>query len=342
MKQKIISAMKKNINWLVGIIIFISTGIFSCEKKVPVQEPVEPEFATAKPPSGPPAPPNNNCTNAIVLTPGDTIHNQTTGGANTQQGEVVSSGCLSGSLKETVWYKFTATAASMYVDAEVTNNLYPCIGDFNFLINVYNTASCVPGVNSMISCQRMGNDLVVVQELTGLTIGNTYLVQAGYKKTNPSCTISPIFKIVVGVTEPSCGICNTPCGSACTFATTPPSHSYVKENCAGDVLIPRLQGNNTGNAVSRTLCYTFTAANTTIDWGFTHNPANITFTWELQSSSCSGVIQSGSMTQFAPPLILGQLTGLTIGTQYTMCFNVTPNFGSWVSKVWPFFVEATP
>lgn len=337
--------MKKNLQWLAGIIIFTTIGFSSCEKKTPIDIKTESEIAIAKSPSSP-KPPNDNCANAINLTPGDTLFNQTTAGATKQTGEVVNSSCLTGGLGETVWYKFTAISPAMYVDAEVTNDLgFNCIGDFNFVVVVYNTATCVPGSSAMINCQRMGNDLVVVHELNGLTVGNIYLVQAGYRKTSPGCTISPIFKIVVGNTEPSCASCSTTCGVACEFLTTPLSGSYVKANCTGDQLIPRLQGNSNGNLVSRTFCYTFTAANTTVGWGLVRESNDNFYSsiaWQLQVSTCSGVIQSGIATweETKDLLVKGQLTNLTIGTQYTMCFTLTPNWGTWVSKIWPFFVGA--
>jgi hypothetical protein len=350
MKKKLISAA------LLMAAVFI---LFSCQKKeIPVAQ--EEEIATARGPKPPPPPPpsNDNCSNATTLTPGDTIYNQTTLNATVQSGEVISGSCITnsapcqytvGTRTETVWYSFTAVSASMYVDVIREDPPFESGCSFNYDVTliVYSSSSCVPGSSHIIECQIMANDLVAVAELQGLTIGNTYLVQVGNAKgTSAKCKYSPVFKIVAGSIEPACSTCNTPCGSACQFLTTPASGSFVAQNCTGDVLIPRLQGNKNCGPVSRTLCYTFTAAANNVDWGLVRS-GNCTYTtinWQLQSASCSGVIQSGSVTslQSVENLILGQLTGLTIGEQYTMCFTLTPNAACWLKKVWPFFSPAGP
>jgi hypothetical protein len=193
------------------------------------------------------------------------------------------------------------------------------------------SGSCIPSSGTIITCETPGSDAVVVLESTSLSVGSTYRIQVGYNG-GQGCQ-SPVFCITVGNTEAGCTTCNNPCGPGCQFPTTPPSIPYITSNCSGDTLVPRLEGSAT-----RTLCYTFTATDDTVDWGLivltnctSGNTSSIS--WELQPSSCSGVIQTGG---FSPTYF----PGLTIGTQYTFCYTLTVAAACWHSVHWPYFVGA--
>lgn len=281
------------------------------------------------------APVNDDCADYTSLTIGDTLCSQTTDQGSTEGGEVTSGSCITTTFGETVWYRFTATSSTMYVDVAVTglaSNGTWCPS--RFTVVVYNSTSCLPASGNIIGCETTGSDDVIVVPLTGLTAGNTYTIQIGYNDAN-GCK-SPVFCITVGNTEASCGVCSVPCGSACEFST-PPSNPPVDvpAACAGDTLKPRLEGSD-----SRSLCYTFTAQSTSVDWGIivltncTGGNSN-SLTWQLQPSVCSGIIQSGSGFSFPT------LTSLTAGTEYTLCYTITTATSCWHSIHWPYFVVGT-
>src|SRR5262245_8828258 len=71
------------------------------------------------------APGNDNCSSATTLY-SDAIcfpSNQTTVYATTQSGEVTKPSCwpISQGLDQSVWYKFQATASTMYVETRLTD-----------------------------------------------------------------------------------------------------------------------------------------------------------------------------------------------------------------------------
>lgn len=278
------------------------------------------------------APVNDDCANNITLVVGDTICSQTTDQGSTQSGEVTSGSCITSTFSETVWYDFTATASNMYVDVAVTglaSNGTWCPS--RFTVVVYNYSSCIPAVGTIIGCETTGSDDVIVVPLTGLTIGTTYMIQLGYNDAN-GCK-SPVFCITTGNTETPCAGCSTPCGAGCEFVIAPPNPAVdVPAACSGDYLIPRLEGSE-----ARTNCYTFTAGGSSVDWGLIvltncTGGNSTSFSWELQPSTCTGVTQSGSGFSFP------SLTGLTYGTQYTLCYTLTSAASCWQSRHWPYFV----
>src|SRR6185503_6744302 len=87
---------------------------------------------------------------------------------------------------------------------------------------VYNTLTCVPASGNIISCKNEDTqgegDEIMNNALTGLTVGNWYLIQIGYRTGSFK---SPVFCIAVGDDYSSCSTCSVPCGSACSFATAP-------------------------------------------------------------------------------------------------------------------------
>jgi hypothetical protein len=124
------------------------------------------------------APPaNDNCSAATNLTVGAGCISGTTQDATLQGGEYL---CISpggGVSPETAWYRFTATATSMVLGVVLTNT-----SNCATVLAVYGPfapgAGCLPNAGNQILCQNMGLiDPGFHPRLTGLTVGQTYLVQ---------------------------------------------------------------------------------------------------------------------------------------------------------------------
>ncbi len=284
------------------------------------------------------APDNDNCSSSLNLVSGAApTCAQTTNNGTKQTGEVTAAASTgaSNAFSQTVWYSFTATSANMYVEWEMTGLVSGaswCPGRLSIV--VYNTSTCIPTASNIIIYESAASDGAIVLDLTGLTIGSTYLIQVGYNDGS-GCKI-PIFCIGVGNQPTQCS-CTDPCASGCGFATAP-TVAQVTSSCPEYVLTPLADGGSIN-----TYCYDFVASNSTVSFSMiiTSNcgsGGNVTgLTWTLQSSSCGAVVASGNLTSM-------QATGLTVGTQYVLCYNYTvPTFPTpcFHSSVYPYFVGAT-
>jgi gliding motility-associated-like protein len=136
---------------------------------------------------------NNNCASATNLTPNASCTSGTLSGSNTQTGEVTaaSSHCGTANFNQSVWYSFTATSANMWVEL---GNISLSGGGNGYFPGrlatiVYNSTACLPAAGSIIGCDNHTDNLSVIP-LTGLTVGNTYLVQVGYNDGNGSQQVS--------------------------------------------------------------------------------------------------------------------------------------------------------
>jgi len=124
-----------------------------------------------------PPPSNDDCGSAVNLTVGASCVTGTTSTATQQVGEFLCINPGGGIAPETVWYRFTATSTEMvlgFVQTNATN----CAT----VLAVYGPfapgGGCLPGVGNQILCQNMGLiDPGFHPRLTGLTVGQTYLVQ---------------------------------------------------------------------------------------------------------------------------------------------------------------------
>jgi hypothetical protein len=281
------------------------------------------------------APGNDNCASATTLTSGAApLCAQTTNNGTTQGGEVIASGSVgaANNFNQTVWYKFVATSANMYVEWEFTGLVSGatwCSGNASMV--VYNTASCIPAAGSIIATQSSAADGAIVINLTGLTIGNTYLVQVGYND-GAGCKV-PIFCMQVGNTPTNCS-CASPCAAGCGYATTP-SVATVTSTCPAYDLNPVGDGGTTN-----TYCYSFTANNTTVSFSMiiTSNCSggNVSaLTWTLQTAACGANVASGNLSSMSA-------SGLTIGTQYVLCYTYTIPSTCHHSSLYPYFVGASP
>ncbi len=117
-------------------------------------------------------PANDNCASATTLSVNGSCVNGTTLNATVQSGEPCQNG--GGTTDQTVWYRFTASQASMVLDFIKTN-----VTNGPTQLSVYGpNPPCVPTTaNAIVNCQILNGDPGVYQSLTGLTIGATYYVQ---------------------------------------------------------------------------------------------------------------------------------------------------------------------
>jgi len=279
-------------------------------------------------------PANNDCASATTLTSGAApLCAQTTDNATVQAGEVVATGSTgaSATFTETVWYRFVATGTSMYVEWEFTGLVSGaawCPGALSML--VYNTATCIPGAGSIIAAESVAADGSIVIYLTGLTVGNTYLVQVGYDGGGP-CQ-EPLFCMAVGNTPVPCS-CASPCASGCGYASTP-SVALVTSTCPEYVLSPLSDGGETN-----TYCYSFIAASTTVSFSMiiTSNCSGgnvAALTWTLQTSGCGASVATGTLASMSATTV--------VGTSYVLCYTYTIPSGCHHSSLYPYFVGASP
>jgi hypothetical protein len=279
-------------------------------------------LAVAQPGCSPPAT-NTSCATAVALTVDANCINGTTCAGGPQS----ASTCLfAGS--QCVWYRFTATATSMYVNVDVT-----ATSGCHISSNVYSSTGPCTGL-TQISCLS-GAPIDDMHPLTGLTVGGTYYIQVCYSPGGPcGSNGSAQFCIEVGVPDPPCNTCSTPCGDAYGY-TTNPTVAQVVADCQSDPFGPPLQPGST-----HTFCNAFTATNTTVSFNVVITSdcgmGNVTnFSWALYSSpSCGGAIQTGTLASLT-------FTGLTIGATYVFCYTFTVPTSCTHTQHCPYFVGAT-
>lgn len=272
-------------------------------------------------------PVNDNCVNAILLTVNAACVTGTNKEGTIQAGE--NSACQ-GAITKSVWYRFVATGAIMYVEVERT------VSSGCFLSSAVYSGGCLP--TTSVSCEdAAGGPNLNIHNLTGLTVGNTYYVQVSYTGgafcgNNSNAATGADFCIKVG-RPVNCNTCATPCGPMCVFASTP-TVAQVTSTCTRYDLFSRL---NTGQV--RTQCYTFTAVAASFSLQMIINTVGCsggnvtTFDWQLYPGTCAAVVQSGN---------LGNLnaTGLTTGNSYVLCYTWTAACQH--NSVYPYIVATAP
>jgi hypothetical protein len=280
-------------------------------------------------------PSNDDCSGAITLTVNGSCYIDSTAGATTQVGENLIP-CGTSTLTETVWYRFVATSTTMWVQLNLIrfsgSGVTWSPGAWRSAI--YQTNSCLP--TTPISCQTSNSvgtgDGIIVNELTGLTVGSTYYIQVGYR-TGSGSNLTPTYCIRLGDQfTPDCNTCSNPCGPACGFATTP-TVSQVVNTCLPYNQLPYIEG-----STSVSQCYTFYAVNTTVSFGIIVNSTcqsgNVTnFTYNLYNSGCISPVQSGTLSNLT-------FSGLTIGMLYRFCFSFTTPSDCYHTTYYPYFVGA--
>lgn len=269
-----------------------------------------------------PASTNTSCATATTLTPEASCINGTTCGGGTQS----ASSCLYSS-SQCSWYSFTATGTNMYVSIDITST-----SGCHISSNVYRRTGACSGLTE-ISCQS-GAPLDDLHALSGLTIGNIYYIQVCYSPGGPCGNGgSAEYCINVGVPDPPCNTCNSPCGTASGFATAPTVQQVV-DTCQTSPFAPALQQSST-----HTFCYNFRATATSVDFNviITSNCSggNVTgFSWSLYNATCGGAIQTGTLASLT-------LSGLTVGNDYVFCYTFTVPATCTHSQHCPYFVGAT-
>jgi gliding motility-associated-like protein len=135
-------------------------------------------------------PSNNNCSGAIVLTPGAICvpTNGTTAGATQSQP------ACAGSASDDVWYTFTANANALTVVVAGS-------ASFNAVVQLF-SGTC--GGTSMACVNATGNGGIETLTSTTLAVGVQYWVRVHHFST--SAAASPTFSICVGapLVEPPC------------------------------------------------------------------------------------------------------------------------------------------
>lgn len=276
---------------------------------------------------------NNNCASATTLTSNAAqLCSQSTSGGSVQVGETITAAtvCASSNYNQTIWYRFTATSTSMFLEIELESVPSGTWCPTRFSTVVYNTGTCMPAAASKILCESSFSDGGITLNLTTLTVGNSYLVQVGYNDGS-GCKI-PGFCIRVGDNTPQC-TCSSVCSHGCGYATTP-TVTQVTTTCPEYELNPLSDGGET-----HTYCYDFIAINSTVSYNMiiTSNcgaGGNVTaLTWTLQTPTCGANVATGSLASM-------QATGLTVGQTYVLCYTYTIPTTCHHSSLYPYFVGA--
>jgi hypothetical protein len=270
-----------------------------------------------------PAATNGSCALAIDLVPGAAC----VAGTTCAGGAQAASTCLyTGS--QCAWYRFTATATSMFVNIAVT-----ATSGCHISSNVYSATGSCAGL-AQISCLS-GAPLDDLHSLTGLVIGALYYVQVCYSPGGPCGNGGAArFCIQAGVPAPPCNTCATPCGTATGFATTPTTQQVV-DACQTAPFVPPLQAGSFNR-----FCYSFTATSSSVSFNIivTSNCSggNVSgFAWDLYASpSCGTPIQSGTLASL-------NFTGLFPGNNYVFCYSFTIPSNCTHSRHCPYFVGAS-
>jgi hypothetical protein len=274
-----------------------------------------------------PAPANDNCSGGLAasytLVPDAACTQGVTTQSGTEAGETY--GCITPNPTYTVWYSFVADATNMYVSVSgISGSL--CSVTFGLRVYRY-TGACPPASGNAVGCvddaTTYSGNIYSTTNLTGLTVGATYMVQI----TQENCLNSTL-KFCVEVGHPTvCTTCSSTCGPECYYpSSSPPTVAWLNSNCPLYPLRPPMNENDT-----RTMCFTFTAPNSTVSLQLGNTTycsgGTYAFTWACYNSTCGTAIATGS---YSPTTI----TGLTTGQNYILCYSWTAAC-SWVST-WPY------
>lgn len=283
-------------------------------------------------------PSNDDCSNAISLSVNSPCVIGTTDQGTLQVGEPQPP-CATLTFNQSIWYRFVATANRMYVQLELSTVIGGLMSSGRWVSAVYHSNSCLPTISSLVSCQTANSvgsaDGVIENIMNGLIVGDTYYIQVAYGVGGGVSGV-PEFCIQVGDQfTPTCNTCQSPCGQACGFSTTP-SVNQVVNNCTSFEQLPYNEGTSLVNQ-----CYTFRAVNSTVNFNIIVNSTcgstgNVTnFTYNLYSSACGSPIQTGNLSNLT-------FNNLISGQWYTFCYNFNVPSGCYHTAYWPYFVGAAP
>lgn len=247
---------------------------------------------------------NDICSNPIALTVGAACVSSTSNGA-TDNASGGGNTCDGTTTDRTVWYRFQATNTSH------TINLTAIGGTYDPVITAYSGACGALGVN--IGCQDTGgNGVGETLVLTGLTVGNFYLVRvAGYNVGNSGAFCINVTAPVVITNDICSGAISLTIDAACVIGTTVG---------ALDNTTPTGSTNTTcdGTTTDRSTWYSFVATSP----NHTINLTAVGAAYDAVINTYSGTC-AGGLTQVGCEDINGSgvnetqvLTGLNVGTTY--------------------------
>lgn len=246
--------------------------------------------------SAPSAPANDICGNAIALTSSLTCNN--TSGTTTGATQSITANCNSANGDDDVWYSFVAQATSHTV--KVTG-----AAGFDPVIDIRSSTSCT-GTN--ISCtDASGAGGTETANLTGLTVGTTYLVRVYHYSAGSG---GGNFDICVTHTAPPAPT-NDLCAQA-TSITSATTCTYTTGSTAGATL--SISGTCNGNG-DDDVWYSFTAVATShvvkVQAG-----AGFDAVIDVRSGACTGTNLSCTDATGAAGIETATLSGLTVGATY--------------------------
>jgi len=246
--------------------------------------------------SAPPAPPNDNCANAISLS--SSLNCNYTAGFTTGATQSVTGSCT-GTGDDDVWYSFTAVATSHTVTVQSGTG-------FDAVIDIRSATSCT-GTN--IQCtDASGTGGLETANLTGLTIGSTYLIRV-YNFGSGSG--SGNFQICVTHSVPA-----APANDVCSndiSITSSLTCNYISGTTTGAT--QSIPGTCTGNG-DDDVWYSFTAVATSHTVKVQSGSGFDAVIDVRSNTSCSGTNIACSDMSGIAGLETANLTGLTVGSIY--------------------------
>jgi hypothetical protein len=272
--------------------------------------------------------PNDNFASATPLIVGVALAGQTTCSGSLEAGE--STDCNSAYAPQTsVWYIFTATAATMYINLSLQS------GTFFLGFELWNTSALPTGTCHPIDCfDQAAGILNSTLEATNLTIGQNYYIQVLDPKNNDQNLFTVAVTLIPSFTVYEPAPVNT-CATAvpgCYINSFNPSVATIEATCPGyqfqNPPYPVNAGYPNGGLKKGyvySLCYSFTNLNTSA----TLNIQSLLFTcagnsywldWTLYNSVC-GLMSCGTLSNMT-------VSGVACNTQYTICetFQAACNF----------------
>jgi hypothetical protein len=272
---------------------------------------------------------NDNFANAQALTVnGGTVAGTTCG--SIESGETT--GCNTGATSS-VWYRFVATATTLYVNITLTS------GSCYFGSAVYGTPALptTACTDKPISCQSASSGPATqLYQLTNLTIGNTYYVQVVYTGGGV-CGSSNAFSIQVTTANPGGFVTNPGYIDQCAtsqpgcYFLSPPSTAQVTTACTSYPLAAAGYSANSVMTIFQTFTNSPTASNVAWQAIITSNclSGNVVWlNWSLYNCSC-GLLTCGDINNLT-------LTGLACSGCYIIEYQFElANCGSFTT-VWPY------
>jgi hypothetical protein len=270
---------------------------------------------------------NNNFASAINLVINAAATSGTTCSSTLEVGENLD--CNS-AADQTVWYKFTATATTSYVQIVTTGSCY--VGSA-----IWNVAALPTGNCHSYACQNAANGPLTEIYQLATVIGQIYYIQITYGSGGP-CGNEGTFNINVQNAAPAGTISNiVPANANATCATAAagcylnqynPTVAQVQAACTGYL------ATYTANQVN-TQCFSFNVGNNgsgslNIQEIVSSNcgPGNVTWAdWTLYDASCA-TVSCGNLSSVV-------VSPVACNTSYTICWRYEVP-GCTHTQTWPY------